>query len=807
MILAAPIVIPFAKALGLSIGTLGMAKATDMINNYIQENPEQSVKILSTIVPSIGIGQTVMNEEKISLEDLDEMTDEEAQDLSKEEKAELMKQAGKSGSKDKRQTMIDISEKLGLSGENKDKQDIEYEVDERYEGGVEEVSKPKFDYKKFFRKRRSNGGPLNDDEEYQQSEFSKRVNELMDDGFDFGEAVKEAMKEGYKDGGSIGIEVLFGPKVPAAPSQLVEESEIVLGYRGDAAYRSGSEQSKSIGQGNVGSKASFGGGKGTDRSGRSEGISGVDRSKVTQEQNINQLKNQLGIKDPNLIQKTFNKYNSLPFGVKTAINTMAPVELMKIFNIGNAINTGVNQLKNPVLTDEDLTLDATQEISFEGNSPFMRNQINERVIAAENEYLKQGKMPPEFLGDKIRMNMELGNYKGYMGPGFEEGGRVGLFMGGSPLEGEALSIYNSMKAYGNDDQTIADKLQSLGMYTPPGGSTPPETTPNIIGSQINQGGGDKPMIQPFRQDPRVDAAFEAYQRNQGLKAMGIDDPFADEISLQGAYYEDMPNVDLSPGKQTLGGKIKSGIGEIMNYPLVKGLSMMTPFGFAKQGLNALKGLMPINQRAIAENVAGNMGIAVDDIGRIVNTGNYQDPSNVMAGYNLNKMTDETFDERIDTISGTLSEKYGLCSNEIKGILEGTLSEEELNAINAKAIMPGTSQTTNLINQLRSINIAKDKNKFIQDIAKKEAERQRVEKERKEAFAQAERDRKKYADIEAAISRGDRVDDRDRPTSGPTAVGAGMGVGGGYASDYGFLKDGGRVSYMNGGLTDLVDIYD
>ena len=38
------------------------------------------------------------------------MTDEEAQDLSKEEKAELMKQAGKSGGKNKRQTMIDISE-------------------------------------------------------------------------------------------------------------------------------------------------------------------------------------------------------------------------------------------------------------------------------------------------------------------------------------------------------------------------------------------------------------------------------------------------------------------------------------------------------------------------------------------------------------------------------------------------------------------------------------------------------------------------------------------------------------------------
>ena len=159
MILAAPLVIPFAKAVGISVATLGMAKAADMVNDYIEANPEESMKILSTIVPSIGIGQIFMNKEKISLEDLDEMTDEEAQDLSKEEKAELMKQAGKSGGKDKRQTMIDISEKLGLSGEGKEKQDIEYDIDERYdEGGVEEVSKPKFDYKKFFRNRRADGG-------------------------------------------------------------------------------------------------------------------------------------------------------------------------------------------------------------------------------------------------------------------------------------------------------------------------------------------------------------------------------------------------------------------------------------------------------------------------------------------------------------------------------------------------------------------------------------------------------------------------------------------------------------------------
>ena len=57
MILAAPLVIPFAEAVGISIATLGMAKAADMVNDYIQENPEESMKILSTIVPNIGIGQ------------------------------------------------------------------------------------------------------------------------------------------------------------------------------------------------------------------------------------------------------------------------------------------------------------------------------------------------------------------------------------------------------------------------------------------------------------------------------------------------------------------------------------------------------------------------------------------------------------------------------------------------------------------------------------------------------------------------------------------------------------------------------
>ena len=56
MILAAPFLIaPIAKALGLSVAALGMAKVTDEVNKYIQENPEQAQRLITTIMPSQGI--------------------------------------------------------------------------------------------------------------------------------------------------------------------------------------------------------------------------------------------------------------------------------------------------------------------------------------------------------------------------------------------------------------------------------------------------------------------------------------------------------------------------------------------------------------------------------------------------------------------------------------------------------------------------------------------------------------------------------------------------------------------------------
>jgi hypothetical protein len=138
MILAAPLVIPFAKAVGLSVGTLGMAALADKVNDYIEANPEESAMILKTLIPNLGIGEIFMNKEKISIEDLDEMSDQEAADLPTDIKADLMKQGGKSRGGGKRELMKELSRKLGLSGPGKEQKDMEYDADERYEGGVTE---------------------------------------------------------------------------------------------------------------------------------------------------------------------------------------------------------------------------------------------------------------------------------------------------------------------------------------------------------------------------------------------------------------------------------------------------------------------------------------------------------------------------------------------------------------------------------------------------------------------------------------------------------------------------------------------
>ena len=101
-----------------------------------------------------------------------------------------------------------------------------------------------------------------------------------------------------------------------------------------------------------------------------------------------------------------------------------------------------------------------------------------------------------------------------------DGGRVGLFMGGDPLTGQALQIYNSMNAYGFSDQEIADALSARGLYTPAGSGSGTETTqPNIIGAQLNQGDDRVTELQEtFTKDLSGDSRFNYLTpQEQGVK--------------------------------------------------------------------------------------------------------------------------------------------------------------------------------------------------------------------------------------------------------------------------------------------------
>ena len=98
--------------------------------------------------------------------------------------------------------------------------------------------RPKFEvqqikiFNEFNRRNpKADGGSADD---YEPSAFSKKVNELMDDGYDFGEAVREAMRQGYQDGGVAKFDPNFG-KAPPTKQQYKDVFEKIfkVNIRGD----------------------------------------------------------------------------------------------------------------------------------------------------------------------------------------------------------------------------------------------------------------------------------------------------------------------------------------------------------------------------------------------------------------------------------------------------------------------------------------------------------------------------------------------------------------------------------------------
>jgi len=157
--------------------------------------------------------------------------------------------------------------------------------------------------------------------------------------------------------------------------------------------------------------------------------------------------------------------------------------------------------------------------------------------------------------------------------------------------------------------------------------------------------------------------------------------------------------------------------------LGKTIDFMPGVGTIKKGAqflgNMLGGIMPVNRRAILENELLGKGVMLDDIGRIVSN-DYNTPEGIMSGYNANQLTDKSFQDRIDNISETLSEKYGMTQEEIDQAISGTYT-------GTKGFNPTMGKTTNLIGNLNDLfnaknifnrqNIVADKIKELEEIAK------------------------------------------------------------------------------------------
>ena len=182
--LAVPYLVPYAKMAGLAIGSvataLGLKALSDKVQAHMEDNPEESMKILTMIMPEQGIAalfnkkagedkveEEVEVEEEVSSgseveEKIKEILVEEGVnvdevdlgELPKDLQAKVMKGVAKSlGGR----SMAEASSILGLSGSARDVKRMADEADVRHEGGVEDVPTPKFDWRSRWRKKAQGG--------------------------------------------------------------------------------------------------------------------------------------------------------------------------------------------------------------------------------------------------------------------------------------------------------------------------------------------------------------------------------------------------------------------------------------------------------------------------------------------------------------------------------------------------------------------------------------------------------------------------------------------------------------------------
>jgi hypothetical protein len=205
-------------------------------------------------------------------------------------------------------------------------------------------------------------------------------------------------------------------------------------------------------------------------------------------------------------------------------------------------------------------------------------------------------------------------------------------------------------------------------------------------------------------------------------------------------------------------------------------------GILGMGQQFLKNIMPINERAILENEARGAGIFTDDIGRVVQgPGSINTGANIMAGYNLNQITPETIEKRRAMIEKNMKDPA-----QKKAKLDALKEFEDMyfGPFGAKTI------STGIYKQRKDKKVQAE----IDEYNRKAAEEARIAQEaaqRAEMERIKQQDEARYRNQPGEYGGPDRQTEREQAGPGYTGTGSAEEMG----------------SFMDGGIVDLVDIYD
>ena len=227
--------------------------------------------------------------------------------------------------------------------------------------------------------------------------------------------------------------------------------------------------------------------------------------------------------------------------------------------------------------------------------------------------------------------------------------------------------------------------------TPPIGINPPTQPggpPEPIAKILPRPGGNEEGFSVYNPDPnrtRTPDQYSPYNYRTASEKSYIGAP--GDYSYSSAT-EAQKMMDMYPEYYT-GKKQLEGIpGLVQGY-----LKNSIPGKLIGNIVGGIENLLPVNRRAILENELLGQGFQLNDIGQFVSDGgNINTAENIMAGYNANKVTAETFQKRRDMINAKMSDtninpKTGKTYKEEK---LAALDEAERRFFEAKGITTGIS---------------------------------------------------------------------------------------------------------------------